>query len=242
MHGSHAATSTTGTQRTARPASRRISTRAIFGALLITFALIAGVLLARHSSAPPVKRVVVAARAVAPGERITAADLTIDEVPSTDRFDEHRFTDPARLEGAVALAPLAVGDVVQRSAVLTGSSTDPSWEFSFPVDRDRAMNGELKPGEHIDVLATYGTGLDATTIVVARDATLLRSTDAKSAMGSSSSIVIDVSLRTADQVLDVAHAAQVAHVTLVRTTRTDGAPAGRSIATGPLSRSTGAIR
>lgn len=213
------------------------------GGLLISVGVIAAVVLARRTAATPTHDVVVAARAIAPGARIGAADLAVIALPTGTALDDRAHSDPTRLEGAIALAPLSAGDVVQRSAVLSGASTEPSWEFSFPVERDRAMNGELRSGEHVDVLATYGTGSDATTIVVARDATLLRTIDAKaSAIGSSASLSVDVSLRSGDEVLDVAHAAQVAHITLVRTTRTQGATSSRSTATGPLSRSAGALR
>ena len=141
------------------------------------------------------------------------------------------------MAGAVALAPIGEGELVQRSAVLTGGPSEPTREFSFPIDRDRALNGDLRSGERVDVLATYGSGTDAATTVLARDANVIRSADAKSGtLGSSGKLIITLALASADQLLDAAHAAQVASITVVRSTLAGDTVGTRSSTTGPLAR------
>jgi hypothetical protein len=142
------------------------------------------------------------------------------------------------LAGAVALAPIGEGELVQRSAVLTGGPTEPTRQFSFPVDRERALNGDLRAGERVDVLATYGSGSDATTTVLARDANVIRVTDAKTgSLGSSGKLIVTLALTSPDQLLDAVHAAQVASITVVRSTLA-GETIGTQLAvTGPLARS-----
>jgi Flp pilus assembly protein CpaB len=99
-------------------------------------------------------------------------------------------------------------------------------EFSFPVDRERAMNGRLQPGESVDVLVTYGTGDSARTLVVAPGVRLLDVTEAgKATLGSNGKVVVTLLLTDAEQLLQAAHASAVGAVTLVRSTgATPGSP------------------
>ena len=185
--------------------------------------------------------VVVANRPIAVGERIDGSALSTASVESGSPLATHGFTNPDAVIGAVALAPLGEGELIQRSAVLSGAPPEPAREFSFPVDRDRALNGDLRAGERVDLLATYGSGADATTTVLARDARVIRITDAKSGgLGSSGKVILTLALPSADQLLDAVHAAQVASLTIVRSTLADGTTGTRSTATGPLSRTVNA--
>ncbi|MFN0092782.1 MAG: hypothetical protein ACKVWR_21315, partial [Acidimicrobiales bacterium] len=76
----------------------------------------------------------------------------------------------AELTGALALAPLAPGDLVQRSAVRVaaeGGSEPALRSLSLSLPPTRADGGALKPGDRVDVLVTVGAGGDARTQVVA---------------------------------------------------------------------------
>ncbi len=135
------------------------------------------------------------------------------------------------------LAPLARGEILQRSAVLTNpSAAESDLEFSFPIDRDRAMNGDLRPGETIDLLATYGSGIDAVTTVLARRATVLElDNQTDGTMGGTGRIVMTIGLASADELLDAVHAAQVANLTAVRSTRAAEPAVGRDSTSSPAS-------
>lgn len=224
-------------QRVARLASRRPNTRTIVGALLVSTAGLGAFVAVTSTGSADHQTIIVASRPIAIGERIESSALSTASVERGSPLTSHGFTTTDSVLGAVALAPLGEGELVQRSAVLTGGPPEPAREFSFPVDRERALNGDLRAGERVDVLATYGSGTDATTTVLARDARVIRITDAKTgSLGSSGKLILTLALSSADQLLDAVHAAQVASLTIVRSTLAEGTTGTRSATTGPLSR------
>ena len=224
-------------RRTSIRRPRKPNSRTIVGGLLVSTATLAAFLIATGAGGTAQQSIVISRRALIAGERLDSSTLTTTTVERKTANSLHGFTTIDQLTGAVALAAIGEGELVQHSAVLTGGPTEPTREFSFPIDRDRALNGDLRPGERVDVLATYGSGTDATTTVLARDANVIRVTDAKSgALGSSGKLIITLALTSADQLLDAAHAAQVASITVVRSTLAGDTVGTRSSTTGPLAR------
>ncbi|MSZ88658.1 MAG: hypothetical protein F2585_04860 [Actinobacteria bacterium] len=211
--------------------------RALVGALLVTLAAVGAFIVAGADSEPPTQPVLVARRSLSPGELLTTSDLEIRRVTLPDGFDTRTYSDPAQVVGGAMLAPLGQGELLQRSAVLTDTSGQTgTLEFSFPIDRDRAMNGELRPGETIDLLATYGTGIDAVTSVLARNAIVLQVDDeSDGTMGATGRVVLTIGLASADELIDAVHAAQVAGLTAVRSTRAGSSTIGRTSTSSPLS-------
>lgn len=217
---------------------RKPNSRAIIGGLLVSTAALAAFLAASGASGSPQQSVVVSRRALAVGERLDSSTLATTTVDTRTAESLRAFPSVDALAGAVALAPIGEGELVQRSAVLTGGPTEPTRQFSFPVDRERALNGDLRAGERVDVLATYGSGSDATTTVLARDANVIRVTDAKTgSLGSSGKLIVTLALTSPDQLLDAVHAAQVASITVVRSTLAGETIGTQSAVTGPLARS-----
>ena len=226
--------------RLARSASTRPTRRAVVGGLLVAAAALVTLLAVRTNDRRPGHSIVIATRTIAPGERLDAASLEVRTIDIDDDLAQHDFSSTAQLVDGVALAPIGVGEAVQRSAVLQDSSGERLRQFSFPVDRERALNGDLRAGERVDILATFGTGSDATTTVLSRDALILRSVEQKSGtLSSSGSLILTVGLPSADQVLDAVHAAQVADLTVVRATLADPASSSRQSTTGPSTRTAG---
>jgi hypothetical protein len=233
---------------TAARVVRRRSTgpngRAALGALLVAAAVVGVFAAHERTDGGPVGQAVAATVAVPVGGRLTADDLTLVAVDLPGGSAGRSFEALDELVGAVTVAPLAPGELVQRSAVLSadtdtntdinadldghddppGAAPGPARDLSLAVPRDRALGGALQAGERVDVLATYGTGPDAYTAVVARSA-LVRSVDDATAPGlaSAGTVALTLGLATADEVLRVAHAREVAAVALVRATR---APTG----------------
>jgi len=217
---------------------RKPNSRTIVGGLLVSTAALAAFLSVSGAGGSPQQSVVISRRALAAGERLDSSTLATTSVDTRTAESLRAFLSVEALAGAVALAPIGEGELVQRSAVLTGGPTEPTRQFSFPVDRERALNGELRSGERVDVLATYGSGSDATTTVLTRDANVIRVTDAKSgSLGSSGKLIVTLALTSPDQLLDAVHAAQVASITVVRSTLAGETVGTRSAATGPLARS-----
>lgn len=226
--------------RIARMTRTRPNGRALIGGLLVTLAGVAAFTSVARAGATPGRNVVVASHDLAIGQHITDADIETILVPLSDEIAAHSYPATDRLLGAVAIAPIASGELIQRSSVVADDGAGSSPEFSIPVDRDHAVNGSIRPGESVDVLATYGTGNDAVTVVLARDARVIRVEDTKSgALGAAGKLVTTLALGSDAQVLDAVHAAQVAAITLVRSTRSDAVPTDRSSTTGPLARNSG---
>jgi Flp pilus assembly protein CpaB len=192
----------------------------VIGGLLVTVAATGTFAVYASAEPSPGQPVVVVRRDIRAGERLDEADLGTELAALPPASAGRVLHDAADVIGAVALAPLAADEIVQRSAVaLPSDGAGPQrHELTLPVERDRAMNGELAPGEVIDMLATYGTGETAHTEVVARGAEVIDATSASNALGSDERIVVHLAFASADEVIAATHAGIVATVTIVRTT------------------------
>ena len=200
--------------------------RAVVGALLLTVAGVGTFAVAGDRGDSSAVRYVIVARAVAPGARIAAGDLAVRELSLDPLVAENAFTDPARLNGAVALAPLGAGQLLQRAEVATapvvdGQTLPPAHELTIPVPADRLPTG-LRRGERIAVLATYGSGTDARTVVTVQHAMVLAVGEAGDTLAARGSARLTIALEIPTDVVETAHAAQVADLTIVRTTLADG--------------------
>lgn len=235
------ATELTAAQRIVRRASLP-SSRSVVGGLLVTVAAVGVFAAYQQADGPPTTRYVVATRAIDPGGAISADALGLEAIELPVEQAARAYDSIAGLDGAVALAPLAPGDLVLRSAVLPADGAaggGSSHEFSLSIDRDHALNGDLLRGETVDVLATYGTGDAAYTLVVARGARVAAVDDGSGGtIGSPGTVVVTLALRDPEEVLRVAHAAEVGAVTLVRATRADRALPDQYRAPGPAAPST----
>jgi Flp pilus assembly protein CpaB len=234
MHGSDSVPSTTADSSTRKLRSggprRGLPTgRALVGGLLVTVAAV--LVFAAYAGATdrPERSVVVARRDVDPGERLEAADLDVRSVDLPADLAGRAFDSADELVGAIALGPIATGELVQEGTVRLGDPEATGPEFSFPVERERALAGDVRAGERIDLLATFGSGSDASTVVLARDARVRHVQESRSGtLGSSGQLVVTVGLASGDEVLDVAHASQVATITVVRSGHTAGASTASS--------------
>jgi hypothetical protein len=217
-----------GARRIAR--SRQLpGSRTLVGGLLVTTAAVGAFATSGGAGSGFGHRYVVAAQPLVVGQRVTAGDLGTDALELSERVAHRAYQSPDELIGAVVVAPVEAGELVQASAVVsddrgdTGDAGDggvaPTHEFSFPIEREWAVNAEIRRGEWIDVLATYGSGETATTTVVARRARLVALAEGSTAIGSSGTVVLTVGVDSADVVLELAHAARSAEITVVRSTR-----------------------
>ncbi len=233
MHGPDSVTSATATSndggssriRTGGPRRGLPTGRALVGGLLVTIAAVLVFSAYAGAQSRPSTSVVVAGRDLDPGDRLTAADLEVRTIDVPADVADRTFADTQALLGAAVLGPVAEGELVQEGAVRLTASPDGNAqpEFSFPVDRERALSGDLQAGESVDLLATFGSGSDATTEVVARGARLLHVQETRNGtLGSSGRLVLTVGLGSEDEVVDVAHASQVATITVVRASAGSG--------------------
>jgi hypothetical protein len=193
--------------------SRHLTGRAIVGGLLIASAGLGAFVIATPGTGPH-ERYVVAAHAIEPGARIGAGDLELVAVDLPDMLSGAAFSTPDRLIDRVALAPLAAGELVQSGAV--GVRTLAPFEVAVSVDGDRALDGQLRSGERVAVLATYGSGPDAATFTVVGKALVERVTR-PSGLAVGITDVVTLGLATEAEAQAVVHAARAAELTFVRT-------------------------
>ena len=181
----------------------------------------------RGAAGGPSHHFVVAARDVPSGTVITTADLTQAAVDLPPDVAGRSFEVGSTVAGRITVAPIARGELVQASAVVDASRAASRYQMSLPIERARALDGVISPGERVDVLSTYGTGSSSSTIVVARGAEVVRVNDGRKAGigGTSADIVLVLALPTSEEVLAVTHASQAGKITLVRAT---GAPPSAS--------------
>jgi Flp pilus assembly protein CpaB len=169
---------------------------------------------------------VVARHTLAVGQRISAADLTTASMVLSPAIgSELAFRDPGRLVGALVVGPVQAGELIQASSVVAGTDASGDRQLSFPIAADRAVDGTLKVGDLVDVLATYGSGADATTVAVVHQAEVVSRSDASATLDPTGGTTETITLglpRSADS-LAVAHAVDAGQVMLVRSTGA-GAP------------------
>ena len=205
-----------------RPLGRRRhlpGSRAVVGGLLVTLAALATFVAHRSATAGPTATVVVAARPIAAGDRIASADLRTVAVDLPGGVLDTLFVAPGDLDGAVALTPLDLDQAIARSSVRRGPTTEagPSHDLAFALDRDRALNGRIQPGERVDLVATFGAGADARTEVVVRDVRVVAlDAPASASVATSAKVTITLAFRSEADVLRAANALEVAKVTLSR--------------------------
>jgi Flp pilus assembly protein CpaB len=169
---------------------------------------------------------VVARHTLAVGQRISAADLTTAPmVLSSTIGSEFAFRDPGRLVGTLVVGPVQAGELIQASSIVAGTGTSGDRQLSFPIAAARAVDGTLQVGDLVDVLATYGSGADATTVAVVRRAEVVARSDASATLDPTGGTTETITLglpRSVDS-LAVAHAVDAGQVMLVRSTGA-GAP------------------
>lgn len=204
------------------------TTRAVTGGLLVTAAALGAIATASGDAPPPPPLRVVAADALAPGQRLSVDDLALAPVVLTDH-DDSLFEGPDVLDGAVALAPLAAGDLVQASAVrlpdragsgAPGTDGDArrdgsgTVELTVRLERSRALAGRLAPGELVDLVATFGSGPTAETERVATGALVVR-VDTLDEVTAAGELALTLAVDDAAVVV-VTRAADIGELTVVR--------------------------
>ena len=208
--------------------------RAVLGGLLVAAAVV-GTYAAWSSAGDDAgSRFVIAAHDLPVGSTIEADDVEMVTLDLADGVAERAFADPSAVVGQVTVAPLAEGDLVQRSAVVVPEDAAAGRQVSLSISPADALAGTVEEGERIDVLVTFGDGSDAVTEVVVAGATVAR------VLGGDDedSMLVLLSLPEGADVLAVTHAVQAGSLTFVRTVNESPLEAGASTEDGDDSAST----
>ncbi len=203
--------------------------RAALGGLLIAVATIVLFTVAGGNGGSDLQRYVVARRPLTIGARIVAADLTTASmhVP-TSALRTRVFDRPARLIGAVVVAPVATGELIQASAVIAAGTISDQRQISVPIESARALGDRLQPGELVDVVATFGSGADAFTATIVTGARVVDRDASTGPLGDRKGQVVVLSVATADDAMAVAHAIAAGQISLVRVSGAPNAAAAAS--------------
>jgi Flp pilus assembly protein CpaB len=205
----------------------------VLGGLLVALAALGSYLIARRGGDDQLAPYVVAARDLAPGAAVSPADLRVVSLELPPEQARGTFPTVAALTGAVMRGPLQAGAVVTASAVdrpapgtPTGEGLDaaadsapatPAYrELSLDLAAARAVGGDLRPGDRVDVVATA----DAVTHVLVQQALVVRADGGNegSPLGGAE-VSVTLALPDAAAALAVAHGAAAAELTLLRSTR-----------------------
>ncbi len=138
-------------------ARRRVDLRVVVGVFLMLLAVFGGATVIRHANTRT--DVLVVARPVSPGQVLTDGDLRVAEVgldPSMQGVVP--ASDQAAVTGRVAGQPLRPGELLSRYDLASSSIPRGFVAMSIPAKPEQAVGGELRSGDHVAVIATYGAG------------------------------------------------------------------------------------
>lgn len=164
----------TATRRTTGRRRALPNGRAVVGGLLVAAAAVGTYAAWSAADDPPSTRYAVAARDLAVGQAIDAADIELVAFDAPARIAANAFAeaDAQLVIGQITVSPITAGDLLQRSAMVVPEGADRSRQLSFPIDVADALAGTIERGERIDVLVTYGAAGDAVTEVVVEGAVI----------------------------------------------------------------------
>jgi Flp pilus assembly protein CpaB len=201
----------------ARRIERRVglpSSRAVVGGLLMALAAVGTFLAYADASGDDTIDVLIAARALAPGETITASDvqLVAVELPGEVRG---LFGAVEAAVGRQVAAPIDAGEFVLASATVEPVDGDETLEVTVSLPASRAV-GRLRPGERVDAFSTWGSDV---TELIAVDARVLEVSGGSSrGLGGGEAVVVRLALSDLSQVEALVHAQAAGDLTLVRAT------------------------
>jgi hypothetical protein len=192
-----------------------LTLRAALGALLVTVALLGVSQAYAHADRPPSTGYAVATRPLAPGAVLNAGSVELVPADLPHALAGRAFTATDVLDGAVTLAPLAAGELIQLSQVLPADAAPLAGvELSFPIPADRALGGAVRPGEEVDLVASFPAG---PTRVVARDALVTHAAAGGDALlDDQGDLVLTVRLAEDGELLDVVEAVDDGQLTVTR--------------------------
>lgn len=193
--------------------------RAVAGGLLVATATVGSFAAYTRAATGPQHAYLVIRDSVRLGGRLTPADLALVRMDLPTSLREQAFDDPASVVGTVLVAPLAAGELLQRSDVVRRVGGASNSEVTFAVERTHA-SGAIQSGERVDVYGTFGSGRDSITREIVRQALVVVFSANRSSLNDPTDLMT-VALGTQSDVLALIDAVQNARLTIVRPPATD---------------------
>lgn len=118
---------------------------------------------------PTGRRVAVANGPLEAGVRLGRSDVRFERVSGADDVLSALVDADDAWRGKVVTARIETGEPLTQSRLRAAATTDGRRAMSIPVERARAVNGRLAPGDRVDVVQAAGGGA----LVVAADLEVL---------------------------------------------------------------------
>ncbi len=204
--------------RDGRPLSVVSDSRLLLGVLLVCAALAGGIALARASGMS--QTFLVASRDMPASAPLSFDDVDVAEVrlPPPQAAGLVTPSERESVSGLYTLRPLRAGELLVRSSL--GEKQRPAREVSFAVPADASLEGRLRAGDRVDVIATLSKGTpESRTIVLARGAEVISPPGAAedTASGLSSGAAIATTLAVEGrEAMAIAFAASNGDIALIR--------------------------
>lgn len=205
---------------TAQPKnSRRALPRVVVGASLITVSVVGLTYAFSATSRTVTTAVLVPSADIPPDQALVPSDFTSLKLALPKALAGSFIADPSELVGKVGLSMLKQGQPVEPQE-LSIAPPNADRVLTLEVPSAQAVEGELIPGDRVDVLATYGTGASATTITAGQSVLVLTSQALQGSFASGGSRTISITLAATSytEAMAIAQAQIAAKVTLVRST------------------------
>ena len=191
--------------------------RAVVGGLLVAVAFIGTYATTTGALGSDERAVLVAARDIQAGTKLSADDVRVVNATIDATTAQNLASSPKQVEGATLLGALKAGEFIQGGNVASKAIASP--EVSFAIPRARAVGGELRSGELVDVIATNkgGDSPNARTAISGAKVTKVDK-GSGNAIGAGGDVIVTVSVADRAQATNIAAAVDGGQVTLVRTT------------------------
>ncbi|HEV2754604.1 MAG TPA: Flp pilus assembly protein CpaB [Actinomycetota bacterium] len=154
------------------PRPRWINARTVLGLVLFTMSLVIG--RSVLEGAETTVRMWAAARDLRQDQTLTSGDLVPADVKLPSDVAAAYAGAGADLEGAVLMRPLRAGELIPSDWIATGAPAVAGRSISIPVTPEHAVGGDVRPGDRVDVYATFDASGDrARTSLLVRDVEVL---------------------------------------------------------------------
>jgi hypothetical protein len=193
--------------------------------LLVSAAFVFAFLSVAKSNDQEKMTAVVARTDIAKGVQIGIDDLDVVQIPKNRFLANRTIPSVASITSATSLRSIVRGDLIQRSDVVETPTATPAALVSMSLEREFALNGELRVGDVIDVLATTKGSSDPSTDVVATKVEVVHVQSSQSGTTGANNVQFILSLHSNDEALKVIHAYRTADVTIILSTFANNLPA-----------------
>lgn len=191
------------------------SGRAVVGGLLLALSGIGTFTAWHQATGVPDDAYVVTRRAVPPGTRLGQDDVRLLTTELAAGVSGAAYRDVDEVVGRVTLGPVGEGELLQAGQLTADSAAEPVLEVAMSLPADRAVDGRLRPGDRVDLFATF----DGQTAQFATGIEVLAVTGAGLMPGSpTTQQTVTVALPPSVSRVDFVNAMRVGDVTLVRST------------------------